>query len=492
MQMLETKNHFNCQEFDDFTIKEVYLENVLVKANEISFRYLLDGEEIDCFIKYDSINLEDSNLSSPSQVKSWSVIIAVLSSLNFSPVLPQKIDFSKYSQFIDQELVNFLQTVIPKCWSEARYQLGKLAYQSPEIKIDESVLGQDISYPMFELKTEKGAVDGIIGSGSGKDSLLCSLILQKAAINYDILTCLYDLYGDIEKQKNLFSQASQHLKYRKQHYIYIQDFYYSWLNRRVKKFNILARTQAYFKYKKPFRTAGPEAIILPFIVAPIQVIYKIPLLLFGNEKSAESPNLISSGEEVAHQWEKSLEASKKAHEQMARMFTNINHTSLIKAIHDVKIFDLVFQLGDQLPYATNSCNIQKPWCCRCEKCCYVFAGFCAYGDQEKVIKAFGKDLFTMEENLYIWSELLGLKGYIPWECVGMPEETQLYFYKLYQQGVRNQAIELFEQEILVPLQNSGKSVENYFQHIQNKFGQVYERYHTIPEWLWQKISPVLG
>ncbi|NET43213.1 MAG: hypothetical protein F6K15_15470 [Okeania sp. SIO2B3] len=43
----------------------------------------------------------------------------------------------------------------------------------------------------------------------------------------------------------------------------------------------------------------------------------------------------------------------------------------------------------------------------------VFAGFCAYGDREKVIKAFGKDLFTMEENLYIWSELLGLKGYIP-------------------------------------------------------------------------------
>ncbi|MDY7007391.1 MAG: hypothetical protein SWX82_26540 [Cyanobacteriota bacterium] len=105
----------------------------------------------------------------------------------------------------------------------------------------------------------------------------------------------------------------------------------------------------------------------------------------------------------------------------------------------------------------------------------------------------------MEENLYIWSELLGLKGYIPWECVGMPEETQLYFYKLYQQGVRNQAfaergvsyIALFEKEILTPLQNSGKSVENYFKQIKNKFSQVYEDHHTMPEWLWEKISPVL-
>ncbi len=491
MQILERKSHFNCQEFNDFLIKEVYLENVSVKGNEIWFRYLLDGEKIDCSIKYESINLEDSNLGSPSQVKCWSVLIAVLSSLNFCAVLPQIFDFSKYSQFIDQELLDFWQKVLPKCWSEARYQLGKLAYKNPEIKIDELILGQDISYPMFELKTEKGAVDGIIGSGSGKDSLLCSLILQKAGINYDILTCLYDLYGEIEEQKKLFTQASQHLKYRKQHYIYIQDFYHPWLDQRVKKSNILARTQGYFNYRKPFRTAGPESMILAFIVTPIQAIHKIPLLLFGNEKSAEAPNLISSGEEVAHQWEKSIKASKETRLQMARMFTNINQTSLIKAIHDVKIFDLVFQLGDQLPYATNSCNIQKPWCCRCEKCCYVFAGFCAYGDREKVIKAFGKDLFAMEENLHIWSELLGLKGYIPWECVGMAEETQLYFYKVYQQGVRNQAIALFEKEILTPLQSSGTSVENYFQQIQNQFGQVYEDHHTMPEWLWSKISPVL-
>lgn len=87
---------------------------------------------------------------------------------------------------------------------------------------------------------------------------------------------------------------------------------------------------------------------------------------------------------------------------------------------------------------------------------------------------------------------MGLKGYIPWECVGMPEENQLYFFKLYQQGMRNKAIALFEREILIPLQNSVKSVQDYFKQIENQFGQVYENHHTIPEWLWEKISPVLG
>ena len=495
MQNLETKNHVNCQEFEDFLVEEAILEDVLVKSNEIWFRYLLDGEEVDCSVKYDSIGLEDTNLASPARVKCFAIAIAVLSSLRFSSVLPKKIDFSKYSQFIDGELLKFLQTTIPKCWSENRYQVGKLVYQSPEMKVNDSLLGQDVTYPIFKLKTEKKTVDAIIGSGSGKDSLLCSLISQKAGIHYDILTCLYNSYGNLEEQKELFTQASKHLNYRKQHYIYFQDSYYPWLKQRVERSNIVARTQEYFDYKKPFRTiASGECIVLPFILAPIQAIHKIPLLLVGHEKSADAHNLIDkySGEAITHQWEKSLEASEKTEEQMARMFADINYTSLLKAIHDVKIFELVFQLGDQLPYATNSCNFQKPWCCRCEKCCYVFAGFCAYGDRDKVIKAFGKDLFAMEKNLEIWSELLGLKSYIPWECVGMPEENQLYFYKLYQQGVRNQAISLFEREILIPLQHSGQSVEDYFQGIENQFGKVYENHHTMPEWLWQKISPVLG
>ncbi|NEO52871.1 MAG: hypothetical protein F6K54_07115 [Okeania sp. SIO3B5] len=165
--MLETKNHFNCEEFEDFLVEEVYLENVLVKSNEIWFRYLLDGEKIDCSIKYDSISLEDTNLASPARVKCFAVVIAVLFSLRFSSVLPQKIDFSKYSQFIDQELLNFLETMILKCWSENRYQVGKIVYQGPEIKVNTSVLGQDITYPLFKLKTEEKTVDTIIGSGSG-------------------------------------------------------------------------------------------------------------------------------------------------------------------------------------------------------------------------------------------------------------------------------------------------------------------------------------
>jgi len=64
-----------------------------------------------------------------------------------------------------------------------------------------------------------------------------------------------------------------------------------------------------------------------------------------------------------------------------------------------------------------------------------------------MIETFGNNLFEMEENLPIWEELLGLKGYIAWECVGIPEETQLYFYKLYVRGIQGKAPSLFEGKI---------------------------------------------
>ena len=98
----------------------------------------------------------------------------------------------------------------------------------------------------------------------------------------------------------------------------------------------------------------------------------------------------------------------------------------------------------------------------------------------------------MAENLPVWADLLGLNGYVAWECVGLPEETQLYFYKLHLKGVKGLAMELFEREVLNPLRKGGaEAVEQYFAEIENQYSQLYQTHHTMPDWLWQKIRPVL-
>lgn len=487
-------NRFDCHEFDDFPVTEARLDSVSVNEDIIEVGYLLDGQPVNCSFQYDSIRLDDPIWGEPKQIQGFAVAISVLSCLRFAAILPKHLDLSKYSEFIHQDLLDYLEAVIPGHWSEHRYQLGKVAYRSPDIKVNESKLGQNITYPLFAIDAKQAPVAAVVSSGSGKDSLLCCLILDKAGLSYDLVTCLHNIYGNLEEQKKLFSQSSKHLHHRKQHYLYTRDSYVGWLECRMEKTNIVARTQSYFHEPKRFRYEAGETLLSPFIFAPIQLFDNIPLLAVGNEKSSDTPNLYEqkSGEPIAHQWEKNLEANQAIAKLMAQMFSGITQTSITKPIHDVKIYDLLFHLGDELPYSTNSCNIQKPWCGRCEKCCYVFSGFCAYGEMNKVLKAFGNNLLEIEDNLPLWEQLLGLKKHIAWECVGLPEEAQLYFYKIYQKGVRNPGMDLFEREILHPLQSDeDQSVENYFQAIEDKLGQVYEHHHTMSDELWTKLQPIL-
>ena len=120
----------------------------------------------------------------------------------------------------------------------------------------------------------------------------------------------------------------------------------------------------------------------------------------------------------------------------------------------------------------------------------MFAGFSAFGNHEKTVEAFGKDLFRDEELIPIWRQLLGLEGYIPWECVGHPEEGQLYFYKAHNSNITGAAIQLFQQEIL-GRQLKGVDVEKYFNEIEGKYSRIYEEHHYMPDRLWNKVHKII-
>ena len=487
-------NRIENKEMHDFLVMEARLENVTIEQNTIKVVYILDGDSVVFSIRYDSINLSELNQSSPESIELFGVTFAVLACLRFGAVLPSSLDFSKYSRYIDYPLLDFLNVAIPNKWSEHRYQIGQMGYKKPKLIVNDNELGQEANYPIFSIsKTEEETNKVLLASGSGKDSLLCSLILEAADIEYELVTCFFDIYGNHQQQKALFSNVTQNLKYKHQHNLYFYDEYYSWLKKRIENTNLMERLNKYFP-PKFFRTECGEMTILIMSILPIQIFFNIPMLVLGNEKSADAPNLIEpqSGERVSHQWIKSLSAEKEINKLMSKIFTEVRTVSLTKPLHDLKVFKTLFCLNDKLPYATNSCHIQKPWCGKCEKCCYVYAGFCTYGDYDKTVAAFGKDLFAMEENLPVWEELLGLKGYIPWECVGQPEETQFYLYQQYQKGVKNLAIDLFEQKFLLPLQQKGEDEKIYFQAIEERFLQVYESHHTMPNWLWQKVKPFIN
>lgn len=342
--------------------------------------------------------------------------------------------------------------------------------------------------PLFKVKGDR-LEQVIIASGSGKDSLLCAQILVAANIEHETFTYLHDVYGDINHQNRVFERLHGTTR-KKRHILSIHDGYPSWLENRLPIFNILGDMENN-GISKPFRTESGEVFVGSFAMVPVQVVSDIPLQVFGNEKSADFPNLIDkeTGESIAHQFAKSIYGETATFNFYNKFFFNIQRASLTKPIHDVKVFKILFALAGDLPYLTNSCNFTKPWCGRCEKCLYVFSGFSAFGDHKRTVRAFNANLFDNPDLLPVWEDLLGLNGRIPWECVGHPEEAQLYLYKALQGGATGCAIDMFMEKIVRPLVGVGtESLDCKFSAIEEKYSRIDARHHLMPDWLSQRRS----
>lgn len=479
----------------DFFVEKAVLDGVDMGENMITFKYLLDGDINTLKVRYKSLSLNQPKLTRHDKdaLKTFAVSLGVFGFFRFGAVLPAQLDLRKYDRWVHSDLVKFLEYTIPHEWSEHRYQIRRLDYKGPEILYKEKELGSLSAWPIWRVNSTQSE-KVMLTSGSGKDSLLCALLLDEAKVRYDVVTYLHTYYGKMESQEDLFSTASDVFNSEKQHVVLIYDDYYPWLRERLKRFKVSERIQESPVKKQKFRTEAGEVFFGSMSFIPIQIRYEIGLQVLGNEKSADAPNLVddATGEEISHQWMKSIYAEKEMFDLFGKMFQSIERVSLLKPFHDVWIFKTLFKKAGDKAYTTHSCNVEKPWCCACEKCAYVFAGFSAFGNHEKTVKAFGKDLFRDEKLLPIWRQLLGLEGYIPWECVGHPEEVQLYFYKAYNSNITGEAIQLFQQEILGRrLKGKGMEIEKYFNEIEEKYSKVYEEHHYMPDRLWKKVHKIV-
>ena len=87
-----------------------------------------------------------------------------------------------------------------------------------------------------------------------------------------------------------------------------------------------------------------------------------------------------------------------------------------------------------VPY-THSCARQKPWCCRCAKCIYVWMNYVAWLPQETVSETFQVNLFEIPENRSLLRKMLGLESYKPTDCAGTVNEARLAFAMCRAKGV---------------------------------------------------------
>lgn len=186
----------------------------------------------------------------------------------------------------------------------------------------------------------------------------------------------------------------------------------------------------------------PANAIYAFTGVLAALFYGFDEVVASNEKSANYGNVRYCGTMINHQWSKSQEFESLLSLHLRENITpSIRYYSLLRPLTELEIVKK-FASYPQYFYHFASCNknfriANRPktkWCGECPKCAFVFAALVAYIPKEKVIKIFGKNLFADEKLVPLYKELLGLKKFKPFECVGTPEETRKAFRIIYKKN----------------------------------------------------------
>jgi UDP-N-acetyl-alpha-D-muramoyl-L-alanyl-L-glutamate epimerase len=106
----------------------------------------------------------------------------------------------------------------------------------------------------------------------------------------------------------------------------------------------------------------------------------------------------------------------------------------------------------------------------------------AFLPAEKLLKIFGKNLFENETLIPLYKELLGLEGYKPFECVGIPDEVSAAFLLALQQPgwEDTPALQMFLTEM-------APTIKNPKQLIQDTLELSDE--HSIPPQILAQLQP---
>jgi len=203
----------------------------------------------------------------------------------------------------------------------------------------------------------------------------------------------------------------------------------------------------------------PITAYVSILACLVAELYDFGSVVMSNEQSANIGNVAYLGKEVNHQWSKSEEFEKMLRRYLKESIeTNVQYGSLLRPFSELKIVE-IFSKHPQYFTATTSCNANwklgdeegRPmWCGKCPKCAFVFACMAAFNDKKTLEKTFGSNFFEKEELLDLYRELLGIKNFKPFECVGTPEETKEALHLARKRGELNDtlAMKMFEKEVL--------------------------------------------
>jgi hypothetical protein len=185
------------------------------------------------------------------------------------------------------------------------------------------------------------------------------------------------------------------------------------------------------------RIVAAETVSSYWTALPVVLQHGFTEVALGVTRSTDEHNVLwdKTGEEINYLWGMSAASEQLLHDYVQReLLANVTMFHLLRPIYDINVFSLLRRDLDAVP-STHSCAQQKPWCCRCAKCLYVWMNYVAWLPPETVNATFDVNLFDLWENRGILRKMLGLESYKPTDCIGTVSEARLAFAMCRARGV---------------------------------------------------------
>lgn len=183
----------------------------------------------------------------------------------------------------------------------------------------------------------------------------------------------------------------------------------------------------------------PFSAYLAFLSVVLGVLFDYKYLAFSNERSSNEGNVQYLRKTINHQWSKSFVFETAFRKYTKRYLAkDIEYFSFLRPLYELQIARLFSRYPK---YFQNflSCNEahktdsgrKRPsgkWCGYCPKCLAIFAYLYPFVEESQVIKIFGRNLFMQKQLIPLMKELIGERGFKPFECVGTIKENRVAFY----------------------------------------------------------------
>jgi 7-cyano-7-deazaguanine synthase in queuosine biosynthesis len=332
---------------------------------------------------------------------------------------------SYWKAYCPEEIViesNFLSKEQAEFWNVVYIKgLGEFFYKN---KIDFKDL---INFP-YNDRSETKSVNfprrdrTLLGIGGGKDSIVVAEMLKEQNVEFDVIS------GD-EAIKIEVSKAvgKDPIVFRRV------------LDSKLFELN---------KEKGIYNGHVPISVVYAFLGLMACAFYDYKNFVVGNEKSANYGNVEYLGEMINHQWSKSEEFEKLFQDYVEKFITpSIKYSSPLRNMLELEVVEKFVRYPKYFKVFA-SCNrnfkINNPssqkWCGECPKCLFVFIALAAYLPKKDVLDIFNKDLFEDKNLIPLFDELIGVKNFKPFECVGTQEEVIEALGKIVEKGEFNESV----------------------------------------------------